>query len=113
MKFMNNPGLIFGLTFSFLFQANSLFSQGKVQPTFASPNAAALGKYGDIPVNNHTGVPSISVPFDIDKQGLPVGIQLIGKYMDESSLLQYAHILHINSNFSLNNIGHHVLLHQN
>lgn len=27
-----------------------------------APNAAALGKYGEIPVNDHTGIPNISVP---------------------------------------------------
>ena len=30
--------------------------------TIASPTAAALGKYGDIPVNYHTGIPQISIP---------------------------------------------------
>ncbi|MFN4973986.1 MAG: hypothetical protein ACK5GV_01940, partial [Bacteroidota bacterium] len=35
----------------------------------ASPNAAALGKYGDIPVNNHTGIPSISIPLYTLKEG--------------------------------------------
>jgi YD repeat-containing protein len=29
---------------------------------FHSPNAAGLSKYGDIPVNHHTGVPHISIP---------------------------------------------------
>ena len=48
-----------------------------MQPTFPSPNAAALGKYGDIPVNNHTGVPSISVPIYTVEEGslkLPITI---------------------------------------
>ena len=30
--------------------------------TIASPTAASLGKYGDIPVNYHTGIPQISIP---------------------------------------------------
>jgi hypothetical protein len=30
--------------------------------SISSPNAAALGKYGDVPVNNHTGIPNISIP---------------------------------------------------
>lgn len=30
--------------------------------TISSPTAAALGKYGDIPVSNHTGIPDISIP---------------------------------------------------
>jgi YD repeat-containing protein len=33
---------------------------GKVN--IASPNASSLGKYGDIPVSYHTGVPNISIP---------------------------------------------------
>src|SRR5258707_14410837 len=32
------------------------------QVNIASPNAASLGKYGDIPVSYHTGVPNISIP---------------------------------------------------
>lgn len=45
------------------------------QPTFASPNAAALGKYADIPVSYHTGVPNISIPIYTIEEGplsLPV-----------------------------------------
>jgi hypothetical protein len=30
--------------------------------SIASPTAASLGKYGDIPVNYHTGIPQISIP---------------------------------------------------
>ena len=40
-----------------------------------SANAASLGKYGDIPVSYHTGVPGISIPIYTVKQGnlsLPV-----------------------------------------
>jgi hypothetical protein len=43
----------------------------------ASPTAAALAKYGDIPVNYYSGSPSISVPlFNISsgKLGLPVNL---------------------------------------
>ncbi|MCJ8212051.1 hypothetical protein MUY27_20205 [Mucilaginibacter sp. RS28] len=43
----------------------------------ASPNAAALGKYGDIPVSNHTGIPSISIPLYTVKEGplsLPISL---------------------------------------
>lgn len=48
---------------------------GKVN--IASPNAAALGKYGDIPVNYHTGVPNISIPLYSLKAGpLSLPIQL-------------------------------------
>ena len=30
--------------------------------SIASTNAASLGKYGDIPVNYHTGLPNIDIP---------------------------------------------------
>ena len=48
---------------------------------------------------NLAGLPAISVPFDVDKQNLPVGIQLIGSYMGETKLLQAAKVLQSNSNF--------------
>lgn len=40
-----------------------------------APNAAALGKYGDIPVSNYTGVPGVGVPIYTLQEGplsLPV-----------------------------------------
>jgi hypothetical protein len=43
-----------------LFQGFAQNTLGKVN--IASPNAASLGKYGDIPVSYHTGVPNISLP---------------------------------------------------
>lgn len=42
-----------------------------------SPNAASLGKYGDIPVSYHTGIPNISIPIYEIKDGdvsLPVSL---------------------------------------
>lgn len=45
--------------------------------TIASPTAASLGKYGDIPVNYHTGVPQISIPIYTASAGpisLPVSL---------------------------------------
>jgi YD repeat-containing protein len=39
------------------------------QVSIASPTAASLGKYADIPVNNHTGIPEISVPFYTIQEG--------------------------------------------
>ena len=43
-------------------------------------------------IANLTGVPSISVPFSISN-GLPIGIQLLGKHNDDKSLLQAARAL--------------------
>jgi hypothetical protein len=42
-----------------------------------SPNAAALGTYGAIPVGHYTGVPNISIPIyeiDLDGKKFPINI---------------------------------------
>jgi hypothetical protein len=39
------------------------------EPKFQSPNAAALGKFGDTPVSYHTGVPEISIPVYTVQEG--------------------------------------------
>lgn len=39
------------------------------QVNIASPNAAALGKFGDIPVNYHTGIPTIDIPLYTVQEG--------------------------------------------
>jgi aspartyl-tRNA(Asn)/glutamyl-tRNA(Gln) amidotransferase subunit A len=40
---------------------------------------------------NFTGLPAISVPCGFTRDGLPVGLQLIGRSFDESTLLQIAY----------------------
>ena len=42
---------------------------------------------------NLTGLPAMSVPCGVDKNGLPIGMQLMGKAWDEKTLFQIAHIL--------------------
>jgi YD repeat-containing protein len=37
--------------------------------SIASPTAGSLGKYADIPVNKHTGIPGISIPLYTIKEG--------------------------------------------
>jgi YD repeat-containing protein len=59
--------LIAGVT-----QLNSFAQEGydayrKV--SISSPTAASLGKYADIPVNYHTGIPQISIPIYTIKEG--------------------------------------------
>ncbi|SFF17126.1 hypothetical protein [Thermoflexibacter ruber] len=42
-----------------------------------APNAASLGKYGDIPVSLHTGVPNISIPiYEVKNKDLSLPISL-------------------------------------
>src|SRR5260221_337196 len=46
-------------------------------PSYASPNAAALGKYGDIPISYHTGTTEVSIPIYTISEGslsLPVSL---------------------------------------
>ena len=40
---------------------------------------------------NLAGLPGLSIPCGFDTNGLPVGMQLIGRFMDEASLLGFAH----------------------
>jgi hypothetical protein len=43
----------------------------------SSPNAASLGKYGDIPVNLYTGVPSVNIPiFELTDRVINIPISL-------------------------------------
>jgi hypothetical protein len=42
-----------------------------------SPNAAALGKYGDWPVNQYTGLPNISIPiYDFKEGGVSIPVSI-------------------------------------
>jgi len=40
---------------------------------------------------NFTGLPAISVPCGFSSEGLPIGLQLIGRAFDETKLLRIAH----------------------
>jgi len=40
---------------------------------------------------NHAGVPGISFPGGLDKEGLPIGVQLLGPDFSEATLLQLTH----------------------
>lgn len=42
------------------------------------------------------GLPGISVPVALSQEGLPLGMQLIGKYFNESLLLKVASVLEVN-----------------
>jgi aspartyl-tRNA(Asn)/glutamyl-tRNA(Gln) amidotransferase subunit A len=43
-----------------------------------------------IPINL-AGLPALSLPCGFDKDGMPIGIQLIGKHFDEPTILRVAH----------------------
>ena len=40
---------------------------------------------------NIGGVPAMSIPCGVDKQGMPIGVQLIGKHFDEETLIRSAY----------------------
>jgi aspartyl-tRNA(Asn)/glutamyl-tRNA(Gln) amidotransferase subunit A len=74
--------------------------------TPATPSAAfGLGEKADTdPVEmylndvftvtvNLAGLPGIAVPAGLDRQGLPLGLQLIGRPWEEGDLLNHAHVL--------------------
>jgi aspartyl-tRNA(Asn)/glutamyl-tRNA(Gln) amidotransferase subunit A len=39
---------------------------------------------------NMAGIPAISVPCGVDGNGLPIGLQIMGKSFDESTILRVA-----------------------
>ncbi len=80
--------------------------------TPATPSAAfGLGEMADAdPVKmylndvftvtvNLAGLPGVSVPVGLDAQGLPLGLQLIGRPWEEAPLLNYAHVLESRAGF--------------
>jgi amidase len=42
---------------------------------------------------NYTGHPAVVLPYTLDHEGLPIGIQLVGRRWDESRLLAIARAL--------------------
>jgi aspartyl-tRNA(Asn)/glutamyl-tRNA(Gln) amidotransferase subunit A len=54
------------------------------------PLTMYLNDITSIPMNL-AGVPAISVPAGFSPDGLPIGLQLVGKPFDESTLLRAAH----------------------
>ncbi len=80
--------------------------------TPATPSAAfGLGEMADAdPIRmylndvftvtvNLAGLPGIAVPVGLDRQGLPLGLQLIGRPWEEAELLNCAHVLESRAGF--------------
>jgi amidase len=44
-------------------------------------------------VFNYTGHPAVVLPYKLDRDGLPIGLQLVGKRWNESRLLAIAKAL--------------------
>jgi aspartyl-tRNA(Asn)/glutamyl-tRNA(Gln) amidotransferase subunit A len=58
----------------------------------ADPVAMYLNDIFTVTVNM-AGLPGIAVPAGLDKKGLPLGLQLIGKPFDEETLFRTAHVI--------------------
>lgn len=39
---------------------------------------------------NATGQPSVSLPLGLDRKGMPVGIQIVGRFADEATIMRVA-----------------------
>ena len=66
------------------------------------PAAMYLGDVYTIGVNL-AGLPALSQPVGLTSEGLPVGLQLIGQYWQESKLLSTAHLFQQHTDHHLQN----------
>ncbi len=53
-----------------------------------------------IPVNM-AGIPGISIPSGFSRQGLPIGLQLLGRHFDEETIIRTAYTFEQNTDFHL------------
>ena len=82
----------------------------------APSDAFAIGENDDDPIKMYlndvftvpsslTGLPAISVPVGLSDQGLPLGLQLIGKLFDEAAVFRAAGVLETAANFTTRPTG--------
>ncbi|EEE46838.1 Asp-tRNA(Asn)/Glu-tRNA(Gln) amidotransferase GatCAB subunit A [Roseibium alexandrii] len=50
---------------------------------------------------NMTGHPALTMPCGLHSEGLPIGLQLVGRYFDEKSLFRVAHVIEQHDAFSI------------
>ena len=70
----------------------------KVGEKTSDPISMYLNDIFTVPTNL-SGLPAISVPAGLDNKGFPLGLQLIGKALDEQNLLNIAYAFEKNCNF--------------
>ncbi len=51
--------------------------------------------YHNIVISCCLGLPAISIPIGLSDNGLPLGIQVIGKWMNEKNLLKVARTIEL------------------
>ena len=72
----------------------------KIGEKVEDPLQMYLSDIFTIPVNL-AGIPAISIPCGISREGLPIGLQIIGKHFDEGMLLKVAYTFEQNTDFHL------------
>lgn len=68
----------------------------KIGEKTSDPLTMYLNDICTVPVNL-AGIPAISVPCGLTSKGLPVGLQIMGKHFDESTILRVAHAFEQNT----------------
>ena len=48
---------------------------------------------------NYYGLPAISIPCGFDKNGLPLGLQIVGPHWGENKVLDMAHVFQQSTNW--------------
>lgn len=91
---------------------NTAYNQCDVILTPTAPSAAfAMGENMDDPVKMYlndvftvpsslAGMPGMSIPAGLDKDGLPLGLQIIGRPFDEGTVLRTADVMEKAANFT-------------
>jgi aspartyl-tRNA(Asn)/glutamyl-tRNA(Gln) amidotransferase subunit A len=64
----------------------------------ADPLQMYMSDVFTIPINM-AGLPGMSVPCGFDRQGLPIGLQLVGKHFDEETIIRAAYAFEQNTEF--------------
>jgi aspartyl-tRNA(Asn)/glutamyl-tRNA(Gln) amidotransferase subunit A len=72
----------------------------KIGEKVEDPLQMYLSDIFTIPVNL-AGIPALSIPCGFSRDGLPIGLQIMGKHFDEGMLLRVAHTFEQNTDFHL------------
>jgi aspartyl-tRNA(Asn)/glutamyl-tRNA(Gln) amidotransferase subunit A len=70
----------------------------KIGEKISDPLTMYLNDICTVPVNL-AGIPAISVPCGFASNGMPVGLQIMGKHFDESTVLRVAHAFEQNTEY--------------
>jgi len=70
----------------------------KIGERVSNPLEMYMSDICTVPVNI-AGLPAISIPCGFDSNGLPIGLQIIGKAFDEQTILRVAYTYEQNSGY--------------